>query len=222
MKTIILAKSTDRLIPLKNYRPFYGDWSLIDILINKLIKVVAKEDIYLSCEDENYRDTCDKWGINFRLRDKEMTSYNVSNVDVIANVCKSIPKDDDYLWCTCVEPFFNEYAEIIETWRSLDKKQYDSLNIVYPSKKFMLDSGHNPIGFGFGHWHKYSQEIPPLYQISWATAIVSYKCLEKVSYIIGRKPYWYDSYSPIIDIDTMDDFKFAQLAYKAYIEQIDK
>lgn len=219
MKAVILAKSAERLIPHKNYRPFYGELSLIDILISKLIKVLSKEDIFLSCEAEEYRSVCDKWGINFLKRNKVMTTYNISNVDVVASVFKDLPKDEDYLWCTCVEPFFDEYAEMLDVWKDLDKAEYDSLNVIYPMKKFMLDQGHNPIGFGFGHWHKYSQTIPPIYQISWATAILTRECIEKVSYLVGRKPYWYDSYSPIIDIDTMDDFTFAQLSYKAYIEK---
>lgn len=219
MKAVILAKSAERLIPNKNYRPFYGELSLIDILISKLIKVLPKDDIFLSCEAEEYKSVCDKWEINFLKRDKVMTTYNVSNVDVVANVFKDMPKDEDYLWCTCVEPFFDEYTEILDVWKSLNKDKHDSLNVVYPMKKFMLDQAYNPIGFGFGHWHKYSQTVPPLYQISWATAILTRECIEKVSYLVGRKPYWYDSYSPIIDIDTMEDFVFAQLSYKAYIEQ---
>lgn len=221
MKAVILAKSAERLIPNKNYRPFYNDSSLIDILISKLLKVLPKEDIYLSCEDEEYKSVSDIWGIHFLRRDKTLVDYNVSNVDVVSHVCKSVPYDDAILWCTCVEPFFDEYAELLECWNNLDKTQYDSLNVVYPMKKYMLDQGYNPIGFGFGHWHKYSQTVPPLYQISWATVILSRECVEKVSYLVGRTPYWYDSYSPIIDIDTLDDFKFASLAYKAFIENRD-
>lgn len=222
MKAVILAKSTERLIEYKNYRPFYGKLSLVDILINKLIRVLPVSDIYLSCEEKRHMDIAEKWGINFIHRDKNYALHNVSNVDIIANVCKSVPTQEDILWCTCVEPFFDEYSEILECWNSLDKKKFDSLNVVYPTKKFMLDNGHNPIGFGFGYWHRYSQTIPPLYQISWATAILSRECIETVSYLVGKNPYWYDSYSPIIDIDTMDDFEFAALAYEAYISKKEK
>jgi N-acylneuraminate cytidylyltransferase len=219
MKAVILAKSTERLIPHKNYRPFYGDLSLIDILLGKLTKILPREDIYLSCEDEDYKSVADKWGINFLLRSIVLANYNISNVEIISSVCGSIGGSSDILWCTCVEPFFNEYAEILECWQNLNKKEHDSLNVVYPMKKFMLDRNHNPIGFGFGHWHKFSQTIPPLYQISWATAVLSRECIETVSYLVGKNPFWYDSYSPVIDIDTLDDFKFASLAYKALVEQ---
>lgn len=219
MKAVILAKSTDYLIENKNYRLFYEEKSLVDILAEKLIKVLPATDIYLSCETEGNRNIAEKWGINFINRDNIYTRYDISNVDVVANVCSSVPTQDDILWCTCVEPFFDEYAEVLECWEGLDKRRFDSLNIVYPTKKFMLDQGHNPIGFGFGHWHKYSQTIPAIYQISWATAILSRECIEKVSYLVGKNPYWYDCYAPVIDIDTMEDFKFASLAYKAYIEK---
>jgi N-acylneuraminate cytidylyltransferase len=218
MKAVILGKSTERLIPNKNYRPFYGEMSLMDILIEKLINVLPKEDIYLSCEDEKFKSTAEKWDIQFILRDNEYTSYNISNTELTANVCKSVPGNGDLLWCSCIEPFFNEFPQILECWRNLDKRENDSLNVVYPMKKFMLDRHYNPIGFGFGHWHKYSQTIPPIYQISWATAVMSRECIEKINFQVGRNPYWYDSYAPIIDIDTLDDFHFASLAYKALLD----
>jgi N-acylneuraminate cytidylyltransferase len=191
----------------------------MDILIGKLIKILPQEDIYLSCEDEKYKSVVDNWEINFVLRDKILAFGNVSNVELISNICGCVPGSGDILWCTCVEPFFNEYAEILRCWQDIDKNEYDSLNVVYPMKKFMLDQFHNPIGFGFGHWHKYSQTIRPLYQISWATAVLSRECINNVSYLVGQNPYWYDSYSPIIDIDTLEDFNFASLAYKALMEQ---
>jgi N-acylneuraminate cytidylyltransferase len=190
----------------------------MDILLEKLVKVLPKDDIYLSCEDNEFQRIAKEWGVHFAPRESVYASYNASATDVVANVAKSIPYDGDLLWCTCVEPFFNEYANVIEIWRSLDKKEHDSLNVVYPMKKFMLDRHYNPIGFGFGHWHKYSQTIPPIYQISWATAIMSRECVERISYQVGRNPYWYDSYAPVIDIDTLDDFRFASLAYKALLD----
>jgi N-acylneuraminate cytidylyltransferase len=113
---------------------------------------------------------------------------------------------------------FNEYAEILTVWQTLDESEYDSLNVLYPLKKFLLDERHNPIGFGFGFWHKYSQTIPPTYQLSWATTIMSRRCIERISYQVGENPYWYDTYAPIIDIDTEDDFKLAQAVYKLYRE----
>jgi N-acylneuraminate cytidylyltransferase len=216
MKAVILGKAGELRIQNKNYQHFYGELSLVDILIDKLLKVLDKDDIFLSCERDDLRSVAEQWGINFILRDEKYTSYAISYVELIKSVCTDIPGNEDLLWCSPIEPFFNEYREIVDCWNNLDKDKYDSLNVLYPSKKFMLDQNHNPIGFGFGHWHKYTQTIPPVYQISWATAILSYKCINEASYLVGKNPYWYDSYAPVFDIDTKDDWNLAKDVYKLY------
>ncbi|MDR3164040.1 MAG: hypothetical protein LBU13_00510 [Synergistaceae bacterium] len=218
MKAVILGKAASIRVKNKNYRPFYGDSSLMDIHIQKLIKILAPSDIYLSCEDDAYRYAAEKWGINFIHRDKQFTLISTNNVDVTKNVCKDIPGRGDILWTTPVEPLFNEYAEIVKCWNELDKSKYDSLNVVYPQKRFLLDQNHNPIGFGFGHWHKYSQEIPPIYQMSWSAMILSRKCIDEVSYMVGAHPYWYDCYLSVVDIDTEEDWLLAQIIYRNKVE----
>ena len=216
MRAVIVAKAKEKFVLNKNYREFYKEQSLVDILVGKLLTTLPADDIYLSCEDELFENVAFKHGINFVKRNPEFSSHFKENVDVIKNICSQLPKDGDLLWCTCVEPFFDEYADILECWQQLDREQYDSLNIVYPMKKFILDQNYNPIGFGFGHWHKYSGKVPPSFQISWATAILSRKCIDNIGYVVGRNPYWYDSYSPVVDIDTLDDFNFAALTYEAW------
>jgi len=218
MKAIILGKANSVRVKNKNYRPFIGENSLMDIHIAKLVKVLDRSDIFLSCEDEAYRYVAEKWGINFIHREEKYTLITTSNVDVVRNICKDIPYNEEILWTTPVEPLFDEYAEVVDCWNGLDKSKYDSLNVVYPQKRFFLDQNHNPIGFGFGHWHKYSQEIPPLYQLSWSTAILSRKCIEEVSYMVGAHPYWYDCYSDVVDIDTDEDWLLAQIMYRNKIE----
>ena len=219
IKAVILGKAGSVRVKEKNYRPFYNNESLVDILVAKLIQVMDKDDIYLSCEQLDYKKVADKWGINFIHRDETYTLISTSNVDVVKNVCKDIPTDGDILWVTPVEPLFNEFKEVLDCWNKLDKQRYDSLNVVYPQKRFMLDQNHNPIGFGFGHWHKYSQEIPPIYQLSWSICVLSRRCIEEVSYMVGAHPYWYECCSDVVDIDTESDFELAQIIYQKNIQK---
>jgi len=221
MKAVILGKAGSIRVPNKNYRPFYNGCSLTDILLAKLTKVINKSDIYLSCEKGEFRNVADNWGINFIHREEKYTLVTTDNIEVVANVCKDVPYEDDLLWCTCTEPFFDEYDGVLDIWKNIDHKKYDSLNVIYPQKKFYLDQNHNPIGFGFGHWQKYSQFIPPTYMFSFATAILTRECIEKISYMVGKNPYWYDSYSQIVDIDTEEDWELAQKLYKIYMEKKD-
>jgi N-acylneuraminate cytidylyltransferase len=214
VKCVILGKAGSTRVKLKNYRPFYREQSLMDILLAKLTAVIRREDVYLSCEREEYRKVSEEWGVGFIHRDERYTAFTTSNVDVVRNVCKDVPGNEDILWVSSVEPFFDEFPQVLECWDKVDKRTYDSLNVVYPKKMFLLDQNHNPIGWGFGHWHKYSQELPPVYQMSWAVAILSRQCISEVSYIIGARPYWYESTAEAVDIDIEHDWELAQEMYR--------
>lgn len=55
MKAVIMGKAGSTRVKNKNYRPFYEDKSLTDILLEKLVKVMPREDIFLNYEKEEYR-----------------------------------------------------------------------------------------------------------------------------------------------------------------------
>jgi N-acylneuraminate cytidylyltransferase len=215
VKAVILGKSNSRRITLKNYKPFYGEMSLTDILLEKLVKCLDRKDIFLSCEDAAASAVADKWGIEFIHRDIKYTLIDTNTVDVVRGVCKDIPGDDDILYCSCMDPLFDDYENMLRIWEDV-RDTHDSLNVVYPMKKYFLDSNHSPIGFGFGHWHKYSQFIPPVYQISWANEILTRECIDRIGYMVGENPYWYDAYNATVDIDTESDWELAQAIYSYY------
>lgn len=215
MKAVILGKASSSRVKEKNYRKFYENLSLTDILLEKLVKVLDRRAIFLSCEDAKYKDVADKWKINFILRDKKYTLLETNTVEVVRGVCADVPGNDDILYCSCMDPLFENYEEMFNTWEEV-KDRADSLNVVYPLKNYYLDQNYNPIGFGFGHWHKYSQYISPMYRISWANEILSRQCIEKYGYMVGENPYWFDAYNPLLDIDTEADWRVAQVVYSAY------
>ena len=218
MKAVILGKAASRRILNKNYRPFYKDESLTDILIRKLIRVLDKGDIYLSCENNNYKYVAEKWGINFIHRDVKYTLIETNTVDVVRGVCKDVPGEDDILYCSCMDPMFDDYEKMFQIWGEV-RDTHDSLNVIYPKKNFFLNQNHEPIGFGFGYWHKYSQFIPPVYQISWANEILTRESVERCGYMVGEKPFWYDAYNPMVDIDTENDWELAKVIYAYYREK---
>lgn len=73
MKAVILGKAGSTRVVHKNYRPFYKEMSLTDILLEKLVKVMDRKDIYLSCEVTDFAYVAEKWNINYILREEKYT-----------------------------------------------------------------------------------------------------------------------------------------------------
>ena len=229
MKAIIPVKDNSTRVPSKNFKPFYGDKCLFDITVEKLSKVLNPSDIYMSCENEERKPLAEAWGINFLLRDKRLTDNNLPFYDFFNGICDQVPGDDDIAWCHATDPLFNSYKECFDVWQNgvevLEcgawttksiRKRHDSLVVVYPQKDHLLDDNYNPIGFGFGAWHKISQALPTIYQLGFSLSILTRDCINKNGYYIGKNPYWYHARNKNVDIDTPEDFELAQAMYTYY------
>ncbi|MAR65946.1 MAG: hypothetical protein CL833_01720 [Crocinitomicaceae bacterium] len=231
MKAIVPAKDNSIRIPHKNYIEFHDGKSLVDITIEKLLKVIPSEDIYLSCENAARSSVAKRWGINFILRDEELTHNDTDFYDVFNGICDQVPGDDDIAWCQVIDPLFNEYQECFDAWRNgvetLEcgawatkqiRKYHDSLVVVYPQKHYTLDSRYNPQGFGFHRCHVKSQDLPISYQLTFCFSILKRSSVKSVGYYVGEKPYWFNTRRPRIDIDSKSDFELASILYRYYNE----
>lgn len=213
MKAIIPAKASSIRVPNKNFRPFYGDLSLFDIAVQKLLQHLSPDNIYMSCEQAAMEEHARRWDINFLLRDAEYADNYTPFPDCVRAICDGVP-DDDLLWCHVVDPLFDSYGECIDIWRTLAER-YDSLVVVYPRRLYLLDASYRPEGFGFGHWHIPSQELPMRYELS-DTAILRRGLIHRLSYHVGVRPHWFHAENYTVDIDTEQDFEIAQVLYEHF------
>lgn len=218
MKAVIPAKASSTRVPDKNFRPFHGDRSLFDLTVEKLLRHLPAEDITMSCEDPARADAARRWGINFHLREPRYVDNYTPQPEVVRAVCDAVEGDDDILWCQLVDPLFDSHGECIERWRTLDAS-HDSLVVVYPRRYFLLDEHYRPEGFGFGHWHIPSQELPVRYQLPFTLMILRRDVIRRIGYYIGARPYWFHATNHTVDIDTEDDFEMAQAVYAYLMER---
>jgi CMP-N-acetylneuraminic acid synthetase len=210
MKVVIPAKASSTRVPNKNYREFYGNKSLVDILVEKLLRVLSPSDIYLSCESPA-RETVAKWhGINFHLREEMLCRNETPLPDVVRGICGAIPGTDPIMWCECIDPLFDGHGEALYQFQSAD---CDSLVVVHPERSYILDGRHQPIGFGFGPWHTPSQWLPQHYRLNFTCSILTRRAVQDCGYMVGVRPLWFDASTPFIDIDTEEDFRIAQVIY---------
>lgn len=214
LKVMIPLKTNSTRVENKNLRPFHGEDSLFDVKAKQLIEVFDPKDVYVSSENPSVRPIVEKYGFNFHLRDVELTTSSTIETNLVHNLVSTIPdKSCDVLWCQVTQPMFDEFRRLLDVYNSLPP-DYDSICVVKRFAHHLVDERGNPVNFNFGYWHKISQDLPKLYQVAWAAFIMRRKLVDGASYQIGRNPYLFESERQLVDIDTPEDFRLAQLIYK--------
>lgn len=211
MKIIIPAKASSTRVPNKNFRAFWRDKSLVDILIEKLLFSGAS-NIYLSCEDASKEEVANKYNCNFILRDEKLCHNDTPIPEFFSGVIKQVPGDDDIAWCQVIDPLFNEYKNAFDQWTR--RENQDSLVVVYPIKKYLLNQNYIPLNFGFGPWHIKSQNLQNFYEMTFTMSILDRSKMNSCPYYVGSNPMWYHASNSHIDIDTEDEFKMAGIIYE--------
>ncbi|MGL5857545.1 MAG: cytidylyltransferase domain-containing protein [Angustibacter sp.] len=213
MKFVIPAKRSSSRVPDKNYRPFARGKSLLDILVEKLLPLGGPGDVCISSEEESTRELAERYGATFLPRPRHLTENSYPFQSVVNEVCTQVPGDDDVMWCHATDPFFHEHATVVDAWESREPSEADSIVVVYPMAEYLLDSQFNPIGFGFGPWHRPSQELPTFYQLGFTCSIMTRHVATSIG-LVGRKPMWHKASNLTIDIDTQAQFDLAARLYE--------
>ncbi len=212
MKIIIPLQTCSTRIPRKNIRPFYKGDSLFDIKAKQILEFESPENVYISSESEEVSELCDKYGFNFLLRDKSLTGNTVFQPDLVKALTDPIPDDDDIMWIQVTSPLFHQFKEALNEWKKI-RDDYDSLVAVKPFKGHLLDEKGNPVNYGFGYWHKVSQDLPKQYSVLWSLFILKRETVNRYHYHIGVNPYLFETDTMVVDIDYEDDFELARIVY---------
>jgi len=213
MKIIIPLQTCSTRIPHKNIRPFYQDDSLFDIKAKQILTFESPENVYVSSESaELVKPLCDKYGFHFMQRDDSLTGNKIYQPDLVKALTDPLPGDDDIMWIQVTSPLFNQFKEALEAWKTV-RHDYDSLVAVKPFKGHLLDAQGNPVNYGFGYWHKVSQDLPKLYSVLWSLFILKRETVNRFHYHIGVNPYLFETNHMVVDIDYHEDFELAAMIY---------
>jgi CMP-N-acetylneuraminic acid synthetase len=213
MKYVIPAKRSSSRVPDKNYRPFARGKSLLDILVEKLSRLAAPGQVYISSEEESTREIAEEYGATFLPRPEHLAENSYPFQAVVNEVCTQLPDDDDVMWCHATDPLFDEHEAVQQAWQARDPSTSDSIVVVYPMAEYLLDANFNPMGFGFGPWHRPSQELPTFYQLGFTCSIMTRQVATNTG-LVGARPMWYQASNLTIDIDTQAQFDFAARLYE--------
>jgi len=215
LKVVIPLKTNSERVPNKNLRPFTNGKSLFDIKAEQLLKVFNPQDIIVSSENPMVKELTDKYGFVFHQRDISLTKSTARENQIVKSIVDSIPGNPDIMWTQVTQPLFDEFEEVLDAYYNMDTK-HDSLTVVQRLRHHIITEQGNPVNFNFGYWHKISQDLPSLYQVTWACFIMKREMLEQAWYQIGRNPYLYNTEKPLVDIDNLQDFEVASILYNYY------
>lgn len=217
MKVIVPAKASSVRVQNKNWREFYDGKHLVDIKLFQLLDVFTAKNIYVSCEDESKREEIEAYGVNFLLRDPELSKDDAHWSDVVTGIIESIPCDDEeeIVWAQVPCPLFKatDFRNSVARWQSIPKDLYDCLVTVELFKDFVVDRNGQSLNFQYGRWHEVSQDLPSWFLIQRQCHIMKKKTYLRCNYDIGTHPYLYEVHSPSIDIDNEHEFRYAQHLY---------
>lgn len=207
-KDIIIADSN--YLNLNQYINLYTNL----IFLYENVELFFKDLNYIGFCASTFEITQNK--INFKNLDKNGISYGVIESSLVKNLVEFIPdKNCDVMWCQVTQPLFDEFDKLISVYNTLGS-QYDSICVVKNFNHHLINENGDPVNFNFGYWHKLTQDLPKLYQIAWADFIMKREFLNQAYYQIGRKPYLFKTNKQLIDIDTEEDFKLAQIIYRGF------
>lgn len=215
LKVAIPLKTNSERVPNKNLRNFIGNDSLFDIKAKQLLKHFSPEDIWVSSENPIAEDETKKYGFNFHLRDVSLTLSSAKENQIVKTIVEAIPGKPDIMWCQVTQPLFDEFEKLLNVYDNLNP-EYDSITVVKKISHHILDANANPVNFNFGYWHKISQQLPKLYEVTWSAFIMKRAMLEQAWYQIGRTPYLFETSKQLLDINDMQEFEAAAALYSYY------
>jgi len=219
---IIPVRGGSVRIPRKNALPFGTASSLLEWKINQLSEHFAKDRIYVSTEDDEFKEIALRLNVNVHDRNPLLSKEReVSFHDVLHGVVSDIPHQH-IAWCLVTSPLMapKEYLECFEAYEThVINGAYDSLISMNHLKEYLWND-QGPFNYKLNQ-HVPSQQLPDIYKVTNAIHMRPKKDIVQKRYYIG--PNAYKQILPKlagIDIDEMEDYMIAQALYPLYQQQL--
>ena len=203
----------------KNFIPFSEGKSLLEIKINALKEANCFDHIYVSSDSERARNLAEENGVEFLLRAKKMCQADVIWSNVVEHIMETIPGNPLVSWALTTSPMFCNHKGAVDKFLEV-QGEHDSLVAVEKKTTFFLNGNGRGVNFNPGLWHPYSQQLEPWYEVTGACYIGRKSDMQIWKYWFGVNPYLFEiAPAESVDVDTEDDFRYAQLLYAASKKQ---
>src|SRR5215204_2227894 len=130
---VIPVKHHSERVENKNFRPFLGDKSLLDLKVEQLQQSGVYTDIFISSDSSRAADCAKKYGVKHIERPRRYCDNLTPWSDVIVEVISKIPiADSDALsWCHVTSPLFFDFANAVGKFDALSDASVPKYNGLF-------------------------------------------------------------------------------------------
>lgn len=204
---MIPIKLNNQRLPGKNLLPLNGR-PVCEYMFDTINAVDTIDEKYVYCSDEAIKEYMPE-GLTFLKRDPYLDGFQVRGLEIIDRFVKDIDADI-YILAHVTQPFTR--PESIKV--SLEKVmcgEYDSAFSATRQQDYLWMNG-KPLNYDLKDIPR-TQDLTPIFMESSAFFIFRREVFTRFGQRIGNKPYIHViDQIEAIDIDTADDFEFAQVA----------
>ena len=211
--SIVPIKLNNERLPGKNTR-LLNSKPLIAYVEETLLACSKIEENYVFCSDEKI---CEYLlpGIRFLKRSKEL-DLPTSNFTQIFSAFMETVYADIYVYAHATAPFIS-VDTINECIDKVVSQQYDSAFCAQKIQDFLWMDG-SPLNFDATHLPR-SQDLKPIYRETSGVYVFTKDVFLKHHRRIGMHPFIKEvTFKESVDINTMEDFKLAELVCTSDIE----
>lgn len=217
---IITARGGSKRIPRKNIKEFLGK-PIIAYSIETALKTSLFSEVMVSTDDEEIAEIAQKYGakVPFMRSAKNSDDYATTR-DVLCEVIsqyKTIGKNFEYVCCIYPTAPLIQPQSVIKAFNILKKSDADMIipivRFSYPVQRAYKLSNNNEINFLYPkHERTRSQDLEPIFHDS--GSFYWYKDIAFTENYKPRRIGFELSELEVQDIDTIDDWKMAELKYQ--------
>jgi CMP-N,N'-diacetyllegionaminic acid synthase len=208
---VVPVRAGSERVPNKNVRPFAGT-TLLERKIGQLQRCRMVGGVVVSSEDDGMLEIARRAGAHVHYRDDYYSRPDVPMGEVAAHICADLYEFGHIvLWANCTSPMVGSelYDDAVGTFLALGD-EYDSLVSVRRLYEHIWDE-KGPVNYGLGAAHRNTQDVDPLWVVTYGFLIMAREEIVRREYYIGDRPYRYEvDKIAAVDVDDEEDFLLAE------------
>lgn len=209
--SFIPIKLNNQRLPGKNTKLLNGR-PLCDYLFSTILNVPEIDEKYVYCSDEAIKPYIPE-GLIFLKRDKYLDGFQVKGLEIIEFFLREV--DADIYVLTHVTQPFTKSETVRDALSHVISGEYDSAFSCVSIQDYCWFRG-KPLNYNMKDIVT-TQNLEPVYMETGAFFIFTKEVFKKNHQRIGERPYMaVIDQLEAVDIDTADDFEFAEVVARYY------